>query len=191
MMWWDVAIDVLAPTRAPKSVERSVDRLMEKAAPGGLRVECTLPGELVRRLNESGWLADEVIAAGVLEQGKPPSLLAATTGVALVQLARARRSKSLPREFVLAVTADRVVAFATSPWKEGDPSTDSVAAMTIKPGERGAWPRGSVRLTDPYKRLRTQGATLQLPGEEPLAVICDGDRGTAELVELLSEGGRG
>jgi hypothetical protein len=185
-MWWEVAIDVLWPSRAPKSLERSVDRLLDKAAPGGLRVECGVVRAFTRRLNESGWLADEVIAAGVLRQGKPPSLLAVTTGAALVQMARARRSKSLPREFVLAVTADRVVAFAMSPWKEGDRTTDSVAAVTIKPGERGAWPRGSVRLTDLHTRLRTQGATLRLPGQEPLPVMCDGDRGTAELIELLS-----
>jgi hypothetical protein len=185
-MWWDLAIDVLLPSRAPKSVERSVDRLLDKAAPGGLRVECAVVGAFTRRLNESGWLADEVIAAGMLQQGRPPSLLAVTTGLALVQQARARRSKSLPREFVLALTADEVVAFAMSPWKEGDRTTDSVAAVTIKPGACGAWPRGSVRLTDLHTRLRTQGAALQLPGEEPFPVMCDGDRATAELIELLS-----
>jgi hypothetical protein len=185
-MWWEVAIDVLWPSRAPKSLERSVDRLLDKAAPGGLRVECGVAGAFTRRLNESGWLADEVIAAGMLQQGKPPSLIAVTTGAALVQMARARRSKSLPREFVLAVTADRVVAFAMSPWKEGDRTSDSVAAVKIKPGECAAWPRGSVRLTDLHTRLRTQGATLHLPSEEPFPVTCDGDRATAELIELLS-----
>jgi hypothetical protein len=72
-----------------------------------------VPGALTRGLNESGWLADEVIAAGVLRQGKAPSVLGAVTGLVLIELAR-RRSKSLPREFVLAATAERAVAFATS-----------------------------------------------------------------------------
>jgi hypothetical protein len=98
-----------------------------------LRVEFGVPGAFKRRLNELA--RDEVIAAGVLEQGKPHSLLALVTGLALIEVARARRCKSLPREFVLAVTADRVVTFAISPWKEGDGET--VVALKIKPGERG------------------------------------------------------
>ena len=118
-MWWELAIDVLWPTRAPKSVERSVERIAEMGASGTLRVESAVAGAFKRRLNESGWLADEVIEAGMLQQGRPPSLLALTTGLVLLQMARSRRSKSLPREFALAVTADRVVAFALSPLEGG------------------------------------------------------------------------
>jgi hypothetical protein len=184
-MWWDLAVDVLWPSRGPKSVERSVERIVEKGASGTLRVECGVAGALTRRLNESGWLADEVIAAGVLQQGTPPSLLALTTGLVLFQIARSRRSKSLPREFALALTADRVVAFALSPWKEGDRVTDSVAAVRIKPGECGSWPRDSVRLIDLHTRVGTRGATLQLAGLEPFPVTSDGDPSTDELIELL------
>jgi hypothetical protein len=107
------------------------------------------------------------------------------TGAALFQMARARRAKSLPRELALAVTADRVVAFAISPWKEGDASGDSVVAVKIKPGERGAWPRGSVRLGDLHTRVGTTGGTLQLPGEEPFPVMCGGDPDSDELIEVL------
>src|SRR5215216_7512604 len=64
-------------------------------------------GAFTRGVNESGWLADEVVAAGVLRQGKAPSLAALVTGAALVDVLRPRPSKSLPREFALAVTADR------------------------------------------------------------------------------------
>jgi hypothetical protein len=100
----------------------------------------------------------------MLRQGRPPSPLALVTGSVLVQMARAPRSKSLPRQFALAVTADRVVAFAMSAWKEGDAVTDSGAVVRIKPGERGSWARGSVPLTDPHKRVGTKGGTLQPAG---------------------------
>jgi hypothetical protein len=184
-MWWELAIDVLWPTRAPKSVERSVERIVDKGVAGTLRVECGVAGAFKRRLNESGWLADEVIEAGMLQQGTPPSLLALTTGLGLFQMARSRRSQSLPREFALAVTADRVVAFALSPWKEGERTTDSVAAVRIKPGQVGSWPRDSVRLTDLHKRAGTKGGTLEVAGEEPFPITCDGDPSTGELIELL------
>jgi hypothetical protein len=184
-MWWELAIDVLWPSRGPKSVERSVERIVDRGASGTLRVESGVAGAFTRRLNESGWLADEVIAAGMLHQGRPPSLLALTTGLALVQMARSRRSRSLPREFALAVTADRVVAFALSPGKEGDRVTDSGAAVRIKRGERGTWPRDSVRLIDLHQRVGMKGGTLQLAGEQPFPVTCDGDPSTDELIELL------
>jgi hypothetical protein len=184
-MWWELAIDLFAPSKEPESIKRSVERLVEKHTSGTLRVECAVPGAYKRRLNESGWLADRVIAAGLLEQGRPPSLLALFTGAVLFQIARARRSKSLPREYALAVTADRVVAFAVSPWKEGDAVSDSVAAIRIKPGELASWPRGSVRLTDLHKRVGTRGGTLHVAGEDPFPVTIDADPSTAELVELL------
>lgn len=181
-MLWELAIELFWPCNGPGSVGRSVERLVEKRTSGTLRVECAVPGAYKRRLNESGWLADEVVAAGVLEQGKPPSLLALVTGAA----ARARRSKSLPREFALAVTADRVVAFAVSPWKEGETTGDSVVAVRIKPGELASWPRRSVRLTDQHQRVGTKGATLHVSGEDPFPVTCDADPSTFELVEQLS-----
>jgi hypothetical protein len=49
---------------------------------------------LTLRLNQSGWLADEVLAAGALRQSKQRSLLALVTGVALIEVLRPRRSKS-------------------------------------------------------------------------------------------------
>src|SRR6266508_2331158 len=102
----DVVLDVVVglwPSREK--------RITERADPDMLAVQFGQPGAFTRGLNESVWLADEVVAAGVLRQGKPPSLLTAVTGAVLIELAR-RRSKSLPREFVLAATADRVVALA-------------------------------------------------------------------------------
>jgi hypothetical protein len=75
-MWFDVVIDVLWPQRAVASVER----IAERSASGMIAVQFRVPGAFKDRLNESGWLADEVIAAGVLRQGKAPSRRAMVTG---------------------------------------------------------------------------------------------------------------
>src|SRR4051812_25515412 len=104
-MFCDVVIDVFWPHRAVEPIER----IVERSASGTIAVEFRVRGAFKDRLNESGWLADEVIAAGVLRQGKAPSRLAMVTGLMLIEVLRPRRSKSLPREFALAVTADRVL----------------------------------------------------------------------------------
>src|SRR5215218_2879225 len=161
---WDLVIDVLWPNREVRSVER----IVEKSDSDTIRVEFRVPGAFERGLNESGWLADEVIAAGVLRQGKAPSLAALVTGAALVEVLRPRPSKSLPREFALAVTADRIVAFAMSPWKEGDGET--VRVVKIKHDERRSWARGLVRMIDASKGRVSNGATLDLAGEEQFPV---------------------
>lgn len=172
---WDLVIDAavgLWPSRG--------ERVAEKSDSGTIAVQFGVPGAFTRGLNESGWLADEVIAAGVLRQGKAPSPLSAVTGLVLIELAR-RRSKSMPREFVLAATADRVVAFAMSAEGEG-----TTPVIKIKRGEHGSWPRELVRLIDLTKSVFTKGATLELAGVERIPVTSDGDDSTDELIELLS-----
>src|SRR5262245_26129269 len=150
----------------------------EELDPNIVAVRFGEPGAFVRRLNESGWIADEVIAAGALRQGKPPSLLTAATGLALIELAR-RRSKSLPREFVLAATEKYVVAFG---MRTKDADTSPV--IEIKRGELGRWPRELVGVTDVRKRMFNSGATLVLAGERML-VSSDDDDSTNELIALL------
>jgi hypothetical protein len=179
IVMWEVMLDVvpdvaglLWPSRKRRTAERS--------DPATLCVQFGVPGAFARGLNELGWLPDEVLAAGVLRQGKPPSVLTAVTGVALIELAR-RRSTLLPREFVLAVTADRVVAFAMT-TESHDTSTP---VIKVKRGERGSWPRRLVRLVDPTKGLLTQGATLKIAGER-IPVVADGDDSTGELIGVLS-----
>jgi hypothetical protein len=174
----ELVIDVLWPSRGAPSLERR----LEKSDDGKLAVEFRAPGAFKRSLNESGWLADEVVAAGLLRQGKEPSLLGLVTGLALVEMVRPRRSKTLPREFVLAVTADRAVAFALGLLKEGDGTAETVV-VKIKPGERGSWPRELVRLIEGGK---SKGGTLELGGVERIPVAWDGDESTDELIELLS-----
>src|SRR5262245_49772109 len=124
----DVAVDVLMP--GGREVERKLDPDTVAVLLGG-GVTAFRDG-----LNESGWLAEEVLAAGALRQGKPPTLLTAATGIVFLRMAR-KRTKLLPREFVFAATADRVAAFAMT--AEGGDTSPTV--IKIKRGEIGSWPR--------------------------------------------------
>jgi hypothetical protein len=144
-------------------------------------------GAIKQALNASGWRDDEVIAAGQLRQGKAPSLVAMVTGLALVELTRPKRSKALPRGFVLAVTADRVLAFKAIGGRVGDDRSGRYT-VRIEPGTCAVWPRSSVRLVD-----LADGTTLELAGTERFPVSrpnVNGDPSTDELVDLLSGGGR-
>lgn len=69
---------------------------------------------------------EEVIAAGQLKQGRTPSMAAMVTGAALFEVLRPRRSKSLPKGFALAVTANR------GPNMDGEPETDELIALLGK-----------------------------------------------------------
>ena len=90
----------LATPWAGADARRMLPRGFLSIAPGQ-------PGAIKQALNASGWLDDEVVAAGELRQGRAPSLLGMVTGTALIEVARPRRTKLLPRRFVLAATADR------------------------------------------------------------------------------------
>jgi hypothetical protein len=144
-------------------------------------------GAIKQALNRSGWLSEEVIAAGELRQGKPPSAVGMITGTALIEFARPRRSKALPRHFVLAITTDRVVAFKA--WgRDGTPESGPYKVQ-IMPGERGSWPRASVRLTDLPNGAESDRGTLKLGGRERFPVAMLRDRNTDELIEVLGGDG--
>jgi hypothetical protein len=128
-MWWDVVIDVFMPTREIKSLER----IAEKAASGTLPVEFARPEAFKRALNQSGWLADEVIAAGLVTQGKTQSLFRMITGLALLEVLRPRGSVRM-----IDVSEGRVQNGATLnlAGKEqfpitwgGDPSSDELVEL--------------------------------------------------------------
>lgn len=172
-------IGLLWPFGRSKPVEPVV---MEPGA-STIRVDLGIPRPYVRSLNASGWLAEEVLVAGVLRQGKPYSLFGLVTGLALIDLVR-RPSKTLPREFVLAVTAERAIAFALGPVAGGG-GEGWVDWVTLKRGERGSWPRDLVRPIDQTKGFSSKGATLELGGER-IPVVWDGEDSTNELIELLS-----
>jgi hypothetical protein len=147
-------------------------------------------GAIKQALNASGWLDDEVIAAGDLRQGKPITLAAMVTGAAIVELLRPRRSKVLPGHFVLAATADRIVAFKASGSGSGDEG-GTPYIITIKPGVCASWPRASVRMVELPDGGRSKGGTLELEATDRLPFAragIDRDPDTDELIELLGGG---
>ena len=190
-MWSDVAeiaFDVLAPN--PGS-DLDLDRLFDKKNPEQLRVPLDEADSFKNRLNRSGWFEEEIVAGGLLTQGKAQSLLSLATGWALVELAKRRRSKSLPREFCLAVTPTRVVALALNPWSEGgggEVTTDLV--VKVKPGEIASWSRSSLRIDRDNRTLKggMRGGTLDLAGLEQFPVTWGTGSQTEELVALLARG---
>lgn len=182
-MWQEVgevAADVLLPNPGP-----DVDRIFDKENPDQLRVRLIEKDAFKRRLNQSGWFDEEVLAAGMLTQGKAQSLLSLVTGWALVETVRGRRCKSLSRDFCLALTTDRVVALAISAVAEGGEGTDVI--VKVKRGERGSWSRGSVRIDLDNRNLKSgqKGGTLDLAGLERFPVNWEGSS-EEELVELLN-----
>jgi hypothetical protein len=186
-MWSDVAevaIEVLAPGIGP---DLNYDRLFDKK--NQLRVPLAIDGAFKERLNASGWFDEEVVAAGVVSQGKAMSLFSMFTGTALIELARAKRSKSLPREFCLAVTETKVIALAMSAWSEGgggESSSDTV--VKVKREQAGAWSRGWVRIEPDGRKLSSgqRGGTIDLAGLEQFPVNWATDSDTEEVVELLT-----
>jgi hypothetical protein len=180
---WSAVVEVVIDLW-PFGRDKPVEPIVVEPGASTVRVELGVPGAFARRLNESGWLAEDVIAAGMLRQGKPYSLFGLVTGLVLIDVVR-RRSKTLPRQFVVALTGERVVAFALSLVSEGDGTGDTVA-VKVKRGERGSWPRELVRLIDQTKGFGSKGAMLELGGVDRFPVAWDGDDSTDELIELLS-----
>lgn len=150
-----------------------------------LKVDVRKDGALKRAINSTDWLSEEVVAAGQLRQGKNPSMAAMMLGTALMEIVR-KRSKLVPRHFILAATGDRVIAYKA--WGTGDEDTDLYIA-SFKNNEAGSWPRASVRITDLDDGERSLGATLVI-GDEQFPVNRpnqNGDPSTNELIRLLSE----
>jgi len=184
----EVAVDLLLPNPGP---DLALERIFDKKNPNLLRVPLAESGAFKSRLNQSGWFDEEVVAGGLLEQGKAQSLLSMATGWALVELARSRRCKSLPREFCVAVTGTRVVALAMHPWSEGsggEVSTDIV--VKVKREEVGSWSRGSLRIDLDNRKLKSgvTGGTLDLAGLEQVPVNWGTGSDAEEVVALLARG---
>ncbi|MGZ4200615.1 MAG: hypothetical protein ACXVRH_00995 [Thermoleophilaceae bacterium] len=156
---------------------------------GWISVLSESPGALRSALNENGWVDDEVVAAGELRQGRAPTTLGMITGHAVVELAKPRRSKELPRCFVLALTADRVLAFKCV--SGGGGSDSGPFTVRIRPGVYAEWPRSSVRLLDLQDGELSKDATLDLAGEQfPVSRpnLTGADPDTDELMHLLGGG---
>ena len=165
--------------------DRAGKRLSDKIDAGSVLPQA--PGAIKEALNERGWVGEEVVAAGVLRQGKEPSLLSMITGTALIEVLRPRRSKSLPRQFVLAVTADRVVAFRAFSGADGEDGSGPFR-LWIRPVERGPWARELVQVMDVPRHGKSWAGTLVLDGLERVPVYRpnpDVDPNTDELLALL------
>ena len=127
-------------------------------------------------------LGEEVIAVASLSQGKPPSMLSMITGTALVGLLKPRASKALPKRFLLAVTADRVVALRGTEISDEDGNSTGAAIR----GEIASWPRGEVSAV-PASTEESKGGTLQIPGASiPVFDRSLGDPRERELFAALS-----
>jgi hypothetical protein len=145
----------------------------------------THPEGIKRTVRESGWVEEEVLAAGQLRQGRAPTTLAMVTGVALFEVLRPRRSKLLPRHFVMVLTPERAVAFRAS---GGSPESGAGSyELRIRPGEAASFPRASVRISDLPDGPRSKGGIMSI-GTERFPVArpnLNGDSNTDELIDLL------
>jgi hypothetical protein len=177
-MLGQLIVDLLPWPTGSSDRDRGTE-LLKKVMSDRLYVpETNTPGAIKRALNDSGWLEQEVIAAGEVRQGKEPTVMGMLTGAALVEVLR-RRSKTLPRHFVLAVTRDRVIAFGVI--GTGDDFGD-VYELWIRPEAAGSWPRSSVRLLD----VAATAGTLEVDGSEGLPVYRGArDPSTEELFAVL------
>jgi hypothetical protein len=149
--------------------------------------ETDSPGAIKRALNENGWADGEVLAAGDLLQGKRASLVWMLPVVGEIAALRSRmaKSKSLPGQFVLAVTRDRVLAFKT--LSSGDDLDSSLYELWVRREEFGSWPREAVRLVPDAQSTEPTAGTLELDGIERVPVYwSSNDPSTRELVELLA-----
>jgi hypothetical protein len=145
--------------------------------------ETDSPGAIKKALNDGGWVDGLVLAAGDLRQGKEPSLTSMLTGTALVEVLRPPCSKSLPRHFVLVLTADRIVAFKAL----GSGNDEAgVYELWLRPDEFASWPREAVRLVDLAQGADSTAATLELDGVDRVPVYGPNDPSTGELLELLT-----
>jgi hypothetical protein len=150
-----------------------------------LKFQSEGPDAIRAAMADSGWVDGEVVAAGQLRQGKAPSMAAMMTGAALVEVLRPRRSKVLPRHFVLVATPDEVLAFKAS---GGSGDRSEPYEIRVREGIEGRWPRSDVRITDLEEGPSSKGGTLIVGGESvPVArPNLSGDPSTDELLRLLS-----
>lgn len=144
------------------------------------------PTAIKDALNASGWLDEPVLAAGQLRQGKKPSMLGMVLGYALIEVLRPRRSKRLPRHFVLAITPSRVVAYKASGGSGEDSS--SIYKMYVREAEVATFPLGAITLTDLPDGAASKGAVMEIEGERfPVSrPNLNGEPSTDELVGMLA-----
>lgn len=151
-----------------------------------LKLHTATDGIIKLAIEDAGWLEEEVLAAGQLRQGKAPSMIAMIVGWALFEVLRPRRSKLLPRHFVMAVTPTEVVAWKATGGSGEDSS--SVYTVNIREGVQARFPRESVSISDIPEGEKSKGGIMTIDGESfPVArPNLNGDPNTDELIAVLS-----
>ena len=152
---------------------------------GWISVLSESPGALRSALNESGWVDGEVIAAGGLRQGRAPTTLGLITGHAVVELAKPRRSKELPRQ--LRARADgRARARLQVRQRRRQPGLGAVHGPRILTGRlRGVAPVvGAPSSTCRTVSCRRTPRSTS-PGSSSRFVVAGVDPDTDELLHLL------
>lgn len=143
-------------------------------------------GSFRAALNEAGWTGDEVLAASIVRQGESPSMMGVATGLGLLKLLKRKGAKELPRVFVLAATADRLIAFDARGVGEDDHDTYHV---TIKPGEIASWQRSEASVRDSKDGITANAVLLVNGAEVPIAAPAGhADAAFEELQALLGSG---
>ena len=128
-----------------------------------------------------GKIGEEVMAAAEFHQGKPPSMAAMLTGLALIDLIRPRRSKALPKRFLLAVTADRVIAFRGLGISDEDGNDQGAYIRS----EFASWPRDQVSVAAVPGEDESKAFVLEVAGERvPVFSPSLGDPAVAEAARL-------
>jgi hypothetical protein len=152
-----------------------------------MRLATATDGILKLALNDSGWVDGEVVAAGQLRQGKAPSMLSLVIGYGLWEILRPRRSKLLPRHFVMAVTDHEVFAFKATGGSGEE--TASVYEVSIREGVAARYPRDAVSISDIPEGEKSKGGIMTIDGESfPVArPNLNGDPNTDELIAVLAE----
>ena len=138
-----------------------------------LRFQANEPNAFTSALTEAGWLGGPVEAACTVRQGQSPSIASAMVGVGVLKLFKSKGAKELPRTFVLAVTADRVVALDAGGHSRGEGASETYH-VKVDSDEKGSWPRDQVRMTFAKKGMNSN-AILHLPGSDVEVTVPDGD----------------
>jgi hypothetical protein len=155
----------------------------------GIKVRTTRANSYRNGINEAGWIDGHILAAGYLRQGTVPSKWAGNWP-GMINLLRPRRSKKLPREFLLALTGTEVLVFKVT----GVGGSEAAAFSWIKILEGVAFrcPIESVSISDLPEGEKSRGATLTIEGESfpVIQAIREGDPNTEPLFAMLMERSR-
>ena len=111
---------------------------------------------------QPGAINRNAMARRQLRQGRKPSMASMLTGTALIELARPRRSKSVPKHFVLALTPTRAVAYGCVGVADDDDGENY--RVIVRDKQQGSWPREGVSFTAAADK--PNAGALDLGGEQ-------------------------